>query len=252
MRKIGLVLALLTIRVAGTWGQTSAIPGKLEEQHVTLPNIRQLPVPISKPNVNGVYDSTNGAERPKLVHAVAAIFPADPNPVNLKHGSTLEVVFGADGVPGDIKVLGKPLQIYDDAAITAVRQSTFTPGKFHGNPVPTRSLVWVPFLDSNTLASPEMFPLKDFHAPIPMNSVEAEYSDEARNAGYQGAVVVSTLIDTDGQPTEIRALSTVGMGLDEKAVQAVAKYKFRPASKYGIPFPMKINLIVNFRLSSEK
>ena len=85
-----------------------------------------------------------------------------------------------------------------------------------------------------------------------MNSVEAEYSDEARNAGYQGAVVVSTLIDTDGQPTEIRALSTVGMGLDEKAVQAVAKYKFRPASKYGIPFPMKINLIVNFRLSSEK
>lgn len=86
-------------------------------------------------------------------------------------------------------------------------------------------------------------------APVPLNQVEAEFSDEARRAKYQGVCLISLIVDAQGNPQNPRVVRTLGMGLDEKALEAVRKYKFKPAMKDGkTPVPVMITVEVNFRL----
>jgi TonB family protein len=86
-------------------------------------------------------------------------------------------------------------------------------------------------------------------APIQLNQVEAEFSDEARRAKYQGVCLISMIVDAQGNPQNPRVIRTLGMGLDEKALEAVRKYKFRPAMKDGkTPVPVMVTVEVNFRL----
>ncbi len=85
--------------------------------------------------------------------------------------------------------------------------------------------------------------------PVPLNDVEAEFSDEARRAKYQGVCVISIIVDTQGNPQNPRVVRALGMGLDEKALEAVRKYKFKPAMKDGkTPVPVMMNIEINFRL----
>lgn len=86
-------------------------------------------------------------------------------------------------------------------------------------------------------------------APVALNSVEAEFSDEARRAKYQGVCLISLIVDAQGNPQNPRVVRALGMGLDEKAIEAVKKYKFKPAYKQGKgPVPVMITVEVNFRL----
>jgi periplasmic protein TonB len=85
-------------------------------------------------------------------------------------------------------------------------------------------------------------------APVPIFTPEAEFSDEARRAKYQGICVISVIVDAHGNPQDPRVVRTLGMGLDEKALEAVRKYKFKPAMKGNQPVPVRINVEVNFRL----
>jgi TonB family protein len=86
-------------------------------------------------------------------------------------------------------------------------------------------------------------------APVALNQVEAEFSDEARRAKYQGVCLISLIVDAQGNPQDPRVVRALGMGLDEKALEAVRKYKFKPAMKDGhTPVPVMITVEVNFRL----
>jgi periplasmic protein TonB len=86
-------------------------------------------------------------------------------------------------------------------------------------------------------------------APQALNSVEAEFSDEARRAKYQGVCLISMIVDTNGMPQNPRVVRPLGMGLDEKALEAVRKYRFKPAMKDGkTAVPVMITVEVNFRL----
>jgi TonB family protein len=86
-------------------------------------------------------------------------------------------------------------------------------------------------------------------APVPIFQPEAEFSDEARRAKYQGVCLISLIVDTQGNPQNPRVIRALGMGLDEKALEAVRKYKFKPAMKEGrTPVPVMITIEVNFRL----
>jgi protein TonB len=85
-------------------------------------------------------------------------------------------------------------------------------------------------------------------APYQINQVEAEFSDEARRAKYQGIVMVAIIVDAQGNPQNPRVVRALGMGLDEKAIEAVMKYKFHPAMKFGKPVAVPVNIEINFRL----
>ncbi|MGB7264441.1 MAG: energy transducer TonB [Terracidiphilus sp.] len=86
-------------------------------------------------------------------------------------------------------------------------------------------------------------------APVVIHSVEAEFSDEARRAKYQGVCLISLIVDAQGNPQNIRVARPLGMGLDEKAIAAIRQYKFKPAMKDGkTPVPVMITIEVDFRL----
>lgn len=86
-------------------------------------------------------------------------------------------------------------------------------------------------------------------APVAIFTPEAEFSDEARRAKYQGVCLISLIVDAQGNPQQPRVIRALGMGLDEKALEAVRKYKFKPAMKDGrTPVPVRITIEVNFRL----
>jgi periplasmic protein TonB len=85
-------------------------------------------------------------------------------------------------------------------------------------------------------------------APVPIFTPEAEFSDEARRAKYQGVCLISLIVDAQGNPQNPRVVRPLGMGLDEKALEAVRKYKFKPAMKGGKPVAVMMSIEVNFRL----
>jgi TonB family protein len=84
--------------------------------------------------------------------------------------------------------------------------------------------------------------------PALLKEFEPEYSDEARKAKFSGTVVLAVEIDASGQPTNIRVNRSLGLGLDEKAVEAVRQWTFVPAKKDGQPIAVQAQVVVTFRL----
>jgi len=85
-------------------------------------------------------------------------------------------------------------------------------------------------------------------APRAIYKPEPEYSPEARQAKYQGSVVVSLIVGPDGMAHNVHVAHSLGMGLDEKAVEAVQKWRFEPAMKDGRPVAVAVSVQVSFRL----
>lgn len=85
-------------------------------------------------------------------------------------------------------------------------------------------------------------------APVPIFKVEPEYSEEARKAKFQGTVLLAIVVDESGQTGNVRVVRALGMGLDEKAMEAVRKWRFKPGYKDGKPVSVLANVEVNFRL----
>jgi protein TonB len=85
-------------------------------------------------------------------------------------------------------------------------------------------------------------------APELISKVEPQYSEEARKAKFSGSVLLSIIINTDGKAEEIRVVKSVGMGLDEMAIEAVQKWRFRPGKNKGVAVKVRAEVEVNFRL----
>ncbi len=85
-------------------------------------------------------------------------------------------------------------------------------------------------------------------APVVIYQVDPEFSEEARKAKFSGNVQVALIVDDRGMPSHVRVERGVGMGLDEKAVEAVRQYKFKPAMQGGKPVPVEIYVEVNFQI----
>jgi len=84
--------------------------------------------------------------------------------------------------------------------------------------------------------------------PVVLYSVEPEFSEEARKAKFSGNVEVYLWVDENGSPSHIRVVRPIGMGLDEKAIEAVRQYKFKPAMKDGKPVKVDLYIDVNFQI----
>jgi len=85
-------------------------------------------------------------------------------------------------------------------------------------------------------------------APIPIYKPEPPYSEEARKAKHQGTVVLFIIVDSEGNVTEARIVRPLGLGLDEKALDTVRTWKFKPGMRNAVPVPVKVLVEVQFRL----
>lgn len=77
---------------------------------------------------------------------------------------------------------------------------------------------------------------------------EPSFSEEARKAKAQGIVMLLVVVGKDGRPYDIRVGQSLGMGLDEKAIEAVTRWRFRPATLNGQPVATQIAVEVDFHL----
>jgi len=85
-------------------------------------------------------------------------------------------------------------------------------------------------------------------APTVLYKVEPEYSEEARKAKFQGTVVIFIVVDERGNPRDMRVIRPLGLGLDQKALDAVREWRFNPGKKDGKPVAVQATIEVNFRL----
>lgn len=85
-------------------------------------------------------------------------------------------------------------------------------------------------------------------APEVIHSVEPEFTEDARRANFQGSVSIKLIVDSQGNPQDVRLVRHLGMGLDEKAIEAVKQYRFKPAMYQGHPVSVQIVIDVDFHL----
>jgi TonB family protein len=84
--------------------------------------------------------------------------------------------------------------------------------------------------------------------PVLIHKVEPVYTQEARDAKLEGKVVALIEVGADGVIRNVEIVKPLGMGLDEKAVEALRQWRFQPAEKDGQPVAVKATIEMNFRL----
>lgn len=169
---------------------------------------------------------------PVLDHPQLAVSSTIPVPLDLKLPDNPSLpnigIYASSNVTLDSNGPGGP------AGMGWGKNGTYGPGTGNG-----------PFGPGDSIGTPGV---NGVTAPIPLLTPEAEFSDEARRQKYEGVCMISLIVDTQGNPQAIRVIRALGMGLDEKAVAAVQRYRFKPATKNGRPVPVRITVAVNFRL----
>jgi len=106
-----------------------------------------------------------------------------------------------------------------------------------------------PSSSDSSSGAPGIGPVRNgISAPVLLKSVAPLFTNEAREAKYQGICVLSVTVDSQGKPQNIRVIRALGMGLDEKAIKAVGKYRFKPAMKDGVPIPVTMHIEIDFHL----
>lgn len=85
-------------------------------------------------------------------------------------------------------------------------------------------------------------------APEVIHSVDPQFTPQARAADLQGTVSIQLIVDAQGAPQDVHVVRHLGMGLDEKAIEAVREYRFRPATYRGHPVAVQMIIDVAFHL----
>jgi TonB family protein len=196
---------------------------------------------------------------PRIAQAAPAVYPQGDAPANAIEGTCmLSMVVGSDGIPVNIHVIHSAGEAFDAAAIEAVKASKFEPGILNKQPVPVRVRVRVLFSSDRSPAIPTLLLQKYRNPgsrqdcdqpPVPIHWGEADFSDEARRNRVSGVVSISLMVGTDGLPSDLRVERSVGYGLDEKALEAVKQYRFRPAMKDGKPVAVRLTVQVSFKFA---
>ena len=164
-------------------------------------------------------------------------------------------VTGASAMSGDPELV--------ESAIKAARKWVYVPYYLNGTPVAVTTKVLVRFNTGETRPAEvkvafEIPPTPHFDsvykvgngvtAPKAIYAPDPSFSDQARADHFQGTCVLSLIVGPDGRPYNIKPERTLGEGLDQKAIEAVRRWKFEPARKDGKPVPVAIHVQVEFHL----
>jgi TonB family protein len=199
---------------------------------------------------------SSGIAAGMLISRVEPVFPpnvsAGPGPVVLK------VIISKTGIVKDVQVISGPPGLLP-TSIDAVKQWKYTPYLLNGEPIEVQTTVVlsVGFSRYAEMPDPDLpreyagEPLRQIRdevkPPMVIYQVNPEFSDQAKKAKSPGGTILLNLIvDKQGLPQNVRVVRGVGMGLDEKALEAVRQYRFKPGMEGGTPVPVELNIEVNF------
>lgn len=224
---------------------------------------------------------SEGIAQPELLPFSNTITPPGHCGEHMDGKVRLSVEIDDSGRPQKIMFIEPHSDSLDDVAIRIASSDRFKPGTLKGAPVPIRASLEVrvrscvtDFIDATgnkkralslrelpeqILGKPgeaktpgnfsRSFINKGVSAPVPLNSIEAKYSDEGRRKRINGVCIISLIVDEHGMPQNPRVVRSLEPSLDQEALIAVARYRFLPAMKNGTPVPVMISVEVNFRLA---
>ena len=265
MRRAGLLIALLALIAARAWTQGELAPSTGNGPLNANPS-------QPAPDKNGVYSFAPGILAPTVVQQVSAAIPNHASVDDIPGVCLLSLVVTTEGLPEDIRVVTTHGAAFDEAAIKAARQFKFKPGTIDGKPVPVRIYLRTRFFADERPPITRVLMNNDPHGgfssnagrigdvspyhwtqnydrpPVPIYTPVPEYSEEARRKRIEGIVTTSVLINEEGLPTDARVEKPLGHGLDEKALECIRKYRFRPVTKDGLPVATRIFVEISFRL----
>jgi TonB family protein len=186
----------------------------------------------------------DGVTPPSLTYKIEPRYTGEAKNAGVQGAVVLDIVVGPDGVASDITVKKSLDAGLDGNAIEAVRQWRFKPGMKDGHPVAVRAAVEVNFrlsdkpkVEAGGLARPQL-----------LSKVEPQYTEEARSAKIEGTVVLNVEVTPEGRAQNIRVVKGIDPGLDNKAMEAIQQWVFKPAMKDGQPVSFQATIEVNFRL----
>jgi TonB family protein len=200
-----------------------------------------------------------------MIRTVTALYPSGISGKDMQGMTVLAMVIDTKGVPTHIEVLHHHGDYFDQAALAALKHSTFEPGRLAGKAVPVWIDVRVVFhadrseaipqvlITERDLAPPDASKLEDKHhrplsytPPYPIHTVDADFADPFTKHPVVQIAVVEVMVGLDGLPKEVHVRRGLGFGMDEKAEAAVWHYKFVPATDKGRPISARRNVLVGF------
>ncbi len=87
--------------------------------------------------------------------------------------------------------------------------------------------------------------------PVPVRTVRPDYPEAMRRDGTAGVVTVSCTIDEKGNVTDAKVIKTTNNAFSAPALEALARWKFKPAKKAGNPVPLKVAFPIQFKLDQD-
>lgn len=213
---------------------------------------------------SATHPESGGITGGQIIHREDPKYPKEARKQKLQGQVLLQVTVEENGSVSRAAALSGELPLAK-TAVNAVVKWRFQPFRQNGHPLRVQQNVVLNFAPTNKVAElqlplPAPTPAKlpsglgvfrvggGVSAPRVSYSPDPEYSDEARGAKYQGVCVLTLIVGPDGLPWDIRVARSLGMGLDEKAIEAVKQWRFQPAMKDGKPVAVAINVEVQFRL----
>ena len=233
---------------------------------VQAQDAKSLSLPLHQiPDKDGVYYAGAEVTAPRLLSTVYVPYPEGVPTKEIQGMTVLAMVIDAKGIPEHIQVLRNHGDAFDQAAIAAVKQSKFEPGKLGDHTVPVWIDIRVVFRANHSQTVPEVLiterdlPVPDasksedkhhnplsYTPPFPIHTVDADFVDPFTNHPYVQVAIVSVLVGEDGLPKDVRVVRGLGFGLDKKAEAAVWQYRFFPATKKGHPITARREVMVDF------
>jgi TonB family protein len=194
-----------------------------------------------------------------LVSKVDPVYPDVAKKAHVQGAVVLQATIAKDGTVKDLQYIsGAPMLVV--SAIEAVEQWKYKPYLLNGEPTEVETSITVNYA-LNDSAKAAMTMLQEYRdmqsakqigygvsAPVLIYQVPPEYTPEAKQAKIEGTVLVNLVVNEVGAPEDVHVLRGLGNGLDDKAVEAVKQYKFKPAMEDGTPVPVTLNIEVNFKI----
>jgi TonB family protein len=166
----------------------------------------------------------------------------------------VRVTVGTDGVPHGVRPVEGGASVLGDAAVKAVESWRFEPASGNGKKREADGAIEFECRPGNVEEKTPAVPTRQYRvgggvsAPVLLSKLEPEYSERARQAKHQGTSMLYVQISPEGRATNIHVVRRLGMGLDQKAVEAVRHWRFKPGVKDGTPVTVEATIEVNFRL----
>src|SRR5437879_10446687 len=223
-------------------------------------------IPQQQTSPNSSSDKTD--QQIQLGNPVHTFDPVVPKSLYGKKGvAVLGATIKTDGTFTDLSALTGDRN-FEDAALDAVHQWRYMPATLNGSPIDADVFIILSYAEGEVrttlkpnppfptkpripvneqISRGELFTFVDPHSmklPKVIYSPDPEYSETARYAKYKGTCVVGVILGKDGNVSDLWIARKLGLGLDQKALEAVRQWKFEPAMKGGEAVPVLLNVEV--------